>query len=163
MVNFSIFMSHLIIHGPGGLFDLNATLVIIIIQFLILMVCLNEILYKPIYIILEDRKEYVVKNLKESSKITEEVDKLTFQYNIILEKVSKKTEIEIANSEEIQKKALRNELNYSHNSIKNWLRKVAQDSVIEKDEILKTTGPIISSLYKAIEPKLIYLKPLSNI
>lgn len=163
MINLSTFIPCSIINGPGGLFDLNVTLLLVIIQFLILTVCLNEILYKPVYLILEDREKHLLKNIKESSQILEEVNLLTFQYETILQKISEKTQIEIANSEEAQKIILKTELNYSHNSIKNWLKKVVQDSVKDEHEILKHTDQIITSLYKIIEPKLINLKSLSNI
>jgi len=162
MIDISIFIPQLIVQGPGGLFDFNATLVIILFQFLILMVCLNEILYKPIYVVLEDRKDYVLKNVKESSKVTEKANILAFKYNKLIENLSKKINMKIASFEEIQKRALKTETQFSRNYIKNWLKEVAQDSIKEKNEILEETDSLIISLYKTIEPKLINLKPLSN-
>jgi len=48
MVNFSILISNSEVSGPGGLFDINATLPLVAIQFLLLMVVLNVILYSPL-------------------------------------------------------------------------------------------------------------------
>ena len=43
----------------GGLFDLNATLPLMAIQFLILMAVLNAILYKPLGAAIDARDAYV--------------------------------------------------------------------------------------------------------
>ena len=43
----------------GGLFDLNATLPLMAIQFLILMAVLNAILYKPLGAAIDERDAYV--------------------------------------------------------------------------------------------------------
>ena len=44
--------------GAGGLFDFNATLPFLAIQFLILMFVLNTILYNPLLSVINDRNEY---------------------------------------------------------------------------------------------------------
>jgi F-type H+-transporting ATPase subunit b len=41
MINLSILISSSEVSGPGGLFDINATLPLIAIQFILLMVILN--------------------------------------------------------------------------------------------------------------------------
>ena len=46
MVNFSILISNSEVSGPGGLFDIDATLPLVAIQFLVLMIILNIILEK---------------------------------------------------------------------------------------------------------------------
>ena len=56
MINFSILISLSEIEGPGGLFDINATLPLVAIQFILLMVLLNIILYSPLLTIIEERK-----------------------------------------------------------------------------------------------------------
>jgi len=48
MVNFSILISSSEVSGPGGLFDINATLPLVAIQFVLLMLILNAILYNPL-------------------------------------------------------------------------------------------------------------------
>ena len=51
------------ISGPGGLFDIGATLPLVAIQFLLLMILLNVILYSPLLTIMQERKEYILTNL----------------------------------------------------------------------------------------------------
>ncbi|MGB7488361.1 MAG: F0F1 ATP synthase subunit B', partial [Phormidesmis sp.] len=47
------------VEEAGGLFDLNATLPLMAIQFLILMAILNAILYKPLGNAIDERDAYV--------------------------------------------------------------------------------------------------------
>ncbi len=58
MINLSILISSSEISGPGGLFDINATLPLVAIQFVLLTIVLNIILYNPLLTIIEERKEY---------------------------------------------------------------------------------------------------------
>ncbi len=66
MINLSILISSSEVSGPGGLFDINATLPLVAIQFILLMVILNIILYSPLLTIIEERKEYILSHLAEA-------------------------------------------------------------------------------------------------
>jgi len=68
MINLSILISSSEVSGPGGLFDINATLPLVGIQFTVLMVILNIILYSPLLTIIEERKEYILSYLAEASE-----------------------------------------------------------------------------------------------
>jgi len=72
MINFSILISLSEVKGPGGLFDINATLPLVAIQFILLMVILNVILYSPLLTVMEERQAYILSTLAEASKILEE-------------------------------------------------------------------------------------------
>jgi len=56
MINLSILISSSEISGPGGLFDINATLPLVAIQFVLLTIVLNIILYNPLLTIIEEPK-----------------------------------------------------------------------------------------------------------
>jgi len=99
MINFSILISSSEVSGPGGLFDINATLPLVAIQFLLLMVVLNVILYNPLLTVIEERKEYILTNLSEASKILAEANTLTTQYEQELEDVRKQAQLEITKSQ----------------------------------------------------------------
>ena len=77
MINFSILISNSEVSGPGGLFDINATLPLVLIQFVLLVIILNIILYTPLLTIIEERKEYILTNLGKASEILAEANKLT--------------------------------------------------------------------------------------
>jgi F-type H+-transporting ATPase subunit b len=99
MINFSILISSSEVSGPGGLFDINATLPLVAIQFLLLMVVLNILLYNPLLTVIEERKEYILTNLSEASKILAEANTLTTQYEQELEDVRKQAQLEITKSQ----------------------------------------------------------------
>jgi F-type H+-transporting ATPase subunit b len=99
MINFSILISSSEVSGPGGLFDLNATLPLVAIQFVLLMFILNIVLYNPLLTIIEERKEYILTNLSEASKILAEANKLTTQYEQELDDVRKQAQLEITKSQ----------------------------------------------------------------
>jgi F-type H+-transporting ATPase subunit b len=58
MSNFLTLIFSSEINGPGGLFDLDATLPLVAIQFVLLMIILNIILYNTVLLVIEERKEY---------------------------------------------------------------------------------------------------------
>ena len=79
MINLSILISSSEVSGPGGLFDINATLPLVAIQFILLMVILNIILYSPLLTIIEERKEYILSHLAEASEKLAQAKELTTQ------------------------------------------------------------------------------------
>jgi len=90
MVNFSILISNSEVSGPGGLFDFNATLPLVAIQFVLLMLILNTVLYSPLLTIIEERKEYILNNLAEASEILTKANELTTYYEQELSNCAKK-------------------------------------------------------------------------
>ena len=73
------------------------------IQFVLLVVILNLILYTPLLTIIEERKEYILTNLGKASEILAEANKLTTQYEQELTNVRKEAQLEITNSQKIHK------------------------------------------------------------
>jgi F-type H+-transporting ATPase subunit b len=67
--------------GAGGLFDFNATLPLMAIQFILLTVVLTFIFYKPISRILEERETSISANLTDASKKLLKADELYKQYD----------------------------------------------------------------------------------
>ncbi|QXE46084.1 ATP synthetase subunit G (plastid) [Nitzschia inconspicua] len=154
MINFSILISSSEVSGPGGLFDLDATLPLVAIQFLLLMVILNVILYNPLLTIIEERKEYILTNLSEASKLLAEANQLTTQYEQELENVRKEAQLEITKSQKIHKEILEVELNISQKYIDNLLDTITKDLLTKKDIALNNLDEIVQSLAVNIETRL---------
>ena len=154
MINFSILISSSEVSGPGGLFDINATLPLVAIQFLLLMVVLNVVLYNPLLTVIEERKEYILTNLSEASKILAEANKLTTQYEQELEDVRKQAQLEIAKSQKIHKEILEVEVNISQKYIDNLLDTITKDLFAKKEIALNNLDEIVTSLATSIEAKL---------
>jgi F-type H+-transporting ATPase subunit b len=154
MIDFSILISSSEVSGPGGLFDLDATLPLVAIQFLLLMVVLNVILYNPLLTIIEERKDYILTNLSKASEILSEANKLTTQYEQELDSVRKQAQLEITNSQKIHKEILEVELNISQKYIDNLLDTITKDLLAKKDIALNNLNEIVESLCVNIETRL---------
>jgi len=154
MINFSILISSSEVSGPGGLFDFNATLPLIAIQFLLIMVLLNIVLYNPLLTIIEERQEYILTNLGKASEILTEANKLTTQYEQELASVRKEAQLEITNSQKIHKEILETELTISQKYINNLLDTIQKDLLAKKNIALNSLDEIVQSLCVDIETRL---------
>jgi len=154
MINLSILISSSEVSGPGGLFDFNATLPLVAIQFVLLTVVLNVILYSPLLTIIEERKEYILTNLGKASELLSEANKLTEQYEQELTNVRKEAQLEITNSQKIHKEILETELNISQKYIDNLLDTIQKDLLAKKDMALNSLDEIVQSLSADIETRL---------
>jgi len=154
MINLSILISTSEVSGPGGLFDINATLPLVGIQFVLLMVLLNIILYSPLLTIIEERKEYILTNLGKASEILAEANKLTTQYEEELISVRKEAQLEITNSQKIHKEILETELNISQKYIDDLLDTITKDLLTKKNIALNSLDEIVKSLCVDIETRL---------
>ena len=154
MINLSILISSSEVNGPGGLFDIDATLPLVAIQFLMLMVILNAILYTPLLTVIEERKEFILTNLGKASELLAEANKLTTQYEQELDNVRKEAQLEITNSQKIHKEILEVELNISQKYIDNLLDTIIKDLLSKKEIALNSLDEIVQSLCITIETKL---------
>ena len=154
MINLSILISSSEVSGPGGLFDIDATLPLVAIQFILLMIILNVILYNPLLTVIEERKEYILNNLAKASKILSEANELTAQYEQELNSVRKEAQLEITNSQKIHKEILEIELNISQKYIDNLLDNITKDLLDKKNTALNSLDAIVQSLCIEIETRL---------
>jgi F-type H+-transporting ATPase subunit b len=154
MINFSILISSSEVDGPGGLFDLNATLPLVAIQFVLLMFILNVTLYNPLLTIIEERKDYILTNLSEASDILQEANELTTKYEQELEDVRKQAQSEITKSQKIHKEILEVEVNISQKYIDSLLDKITRDLLNKKEIALNNLDEIVQSLATNIETRL---------
>jgi len=154
MINLSILISSSEVSGPGGLFDFNLTLPLVAIQFILLTVLLNIILYNPLLTIIEERKEYILTNLSKASELLAEANKLTEQYEQELNNVRKEAQSEITNSQKIHKEILEIELDISQKYIDNLLDTIQKDLLAKKNMALNSLDEIVQSLCVDIETRL---------
>merc|ERR1711966_200478 len=139
-INLSILISSSEVTGPGGLFDINATLPLVAIQFVLLMVILNIILYSPLLTIIEERKEYILNYLAEASEKLAKAKELTAQYEQDLENIH--TEI------------LNIELDISQKYIDSLLKTVLSELLNKKKTALDTLDTSVQALCSEVETKL---------
>jgi F-type H+-transporting ATPase subunit b len=154
MVNFSILISNSEVTGPGGLFDIDATLPLVAIQFILLTVVLNAILYSPLLTVITERNEYVLNNLANAYEILAQANDLTAEYEQELNKVRKEAQLEITNSQKIHKEILETELTISQKYIDDLLDNSTTDLFNKKSMALNSLDSIVQSLCVEIESRL---------
>ena len=154
MINFSTLILSSEIDGPGGLFDIDATLPLVAIQFLLLMVILNIVLYNPLLTIIEERKEYILTNLGKASELLAEANNLTAQYEEELTSVRKEAQLEITNSQKIHQEILDLEINISQKYLDNLLDTITNDFESRKTLALNNLEESVQSLCNDINTRL---------
>ena len=154
MINLSILISSSEVSGPGGLFDFNLTLPLIAVQFLLLIVILNIILYSPLLTVIEERKEYILTNLGKASELLAEANNLTAQYEEELTSVRKEAQLEITNSQKIHQEILDLEINISQKYLDNLLDTITNDFESRKTLALNNLEESVQSLCNDINTRL---------
>jgi len=154
MVNFSTLILSSEVIDPGGLFDFDAKLPLVAIQFLLLMVILNAIFYTPLSTAVTERNDFILNNLAKASEVLAKANELTAQYEQELASIRKEALLEITNSQKIQKEILEIELNTSQKYIDNLLDTMTKDLSNKKDISLNSLDKIVQSLCLEIETKL---------
>ena len=154
MVNFSILISNSDVNGPGGLFDINATLPLVTIQFILTAVVLNPILFNPLVKIIDKRDDYVSETVDKASKLLLEADILTEQYENKLESVKKETQIDIADSQEIYKEVFELILKISQTYIDDLLSDITKDLLIKKKFALNNLSQVVKTLHDDLQKRL---------
>jgi F-type H+-transporting ATPase subunit b len=154
MVNMSLLICSSETNGPGGLFDIDATLPLVAIQFVLLMIILNILLYNPLLTVIAERNEYILNNLNKASETLSKSNELTTQYEEELSNIRKEAQLEITNSQKIHKEILENELNISQKSIDNLLDTITKDLSDKKNTAVNSLVTIVQSLCLEIETRL---------
>jgi F-type H+-transporting ATPase subunit b len=152
MVNFSTLILSSEVNGPGGLFDFDATLPLVAIQFIMLMVVLNIIFFNPLLTTIKERNEFILS--AKASEILTKANILTAQYEQELTRIRKEAQLEITNSQKVHQEILEIELNISQKYIDNLLRSIITDLNSKKNLALNSLDNIVKSLCLEIENKL---------
>jgi F-type H+-transporting ATPase subunit b len=146
MINFSTLVLSSEVNGPGGLFDLDATLPLVAIQFVLLTVILNIVFYNPLLTVIEERKEYILTNLGNASKLLAEANQMTAQYEDELNLVRKEAQLEITNSQKVYKEILDLEIQISQTYLDELLTKITNDFDDKKSLALNNLEESVQSL-----------------
>nr|QYB18894.1 CF0 subunit II of ATP synthase [Climaconeis sp.] len=154
MSNFSILISNSEVSGPGGIFDFNGTLPFVAIQFILSAFILNTFLYNPLSTIIEERKEYILTYLNEASEILKHANKISEQYEQKLTYARKKAQLEITNSQKINKEVIEKELNISQKFIDDLLDTMQKYFIIKKKVAFSSLDEFVQTLSNDIESKL---------
>nr|YP_010850423.1 ATP synthase CF0 subunit II [Lophurella caespitosa]WGH13207.1 ATP synthase CF0 subunit II [Lophurella caespitosa] len=143
------------ISTKGGLFDFNATLPLMALQFLALTVILNFLYYKPVATILDDREEYIRNSLTSASASLVKADELTKTYEFELAESRKSAQKIIKSAQEEAQLIVSEKLKEAQKDAEKLLLNAYSELNIQKEQALKSLEIQIDILSDQIQKKLL--------
>merc|ERR1712054_563257 len=140
--------------GRGGLFDFGATLPLLVIQFALLTLVLNIVLYNPILNIINERNEYLLSTLTQASDLLNEANLITEKYELDLQSKRKQIQADLSSSEQIYKQVWELELQMIQKECDAYVTKYNTYLLTEKENAFKVLETKIDSLGVQILGKL---------
>lgn len=141
--------------GAGGLFDFNTTLPLMAIQFVLLMVVLTFIFYKPVSKVLEDREEYISGNLTQASDKLIKADELYKQYDEQLKTAKVNAQATIAKAEKEAKDSVALEIGEARADAAKLIERTNKELEAQKSTALAQLETQVDELSQLIKEKLL--------
>merc|ERR1712100_834715 len=140
--------------GAGGLFDFNATLPLMALQFILLTVALTFIFYKPVAKVLEDRETFISTNLAQASEKLK-ADELFTQYEEQLKEARSGAQSVIAESEKEAKEIVAQEISQARKDATNLIEQTNKEIEAQKTLALQQLETQVDALSDLIKEKLL--------
>ena len=141
--------------GAGGLFDFNATLPLMALQFILLTVALTFIFYKPVAKVLEDRETFISTNLAQASEKLVTADELYKQYDEQLKEARTSAQSVIAGSEKEAKDIVALEITQARKDATSLIEQTNKELEAQKSVALQQLETQIDELSALIKEKLL--------
>lgn len=141
--------------SKGGLFDFNATLPLMALQFLGLTVILNLLYYKPVMEVLDKRDEYIRNSLTSASASLIQADELTKTYELELAESRKSAQNIIKNAQEEAQLIVSDKIKEAQKNAEKLLLDAYDQLSIQKEEALKSLEVQVDILSEKIQKKLL--------
>ena len=144
-----------ITEGAGGLFDFNATLPLMAIQFVLLTVVLTFIFYKPVSKVIDDREVYISGNLTQASDKLLKADELYKQYEEQLKSAKANAQTIVAQSEKEAKDVVALEINDARQDAAKLIERTNKELETQKSLALQQLETQVDELSQLIKEKLL--------
>jgi F-type H+-transporting ATPase subunit b len=141
--------------GAGGLFDFNATLPLMALQFVLLTVLLTFLFYKPIATTLEERETFINKNLTDASENLLKADQLYQEYEEQLKTARTEAQSVIAQSEKEAKEIVASEIEQARKDAANLIEQTNKELEAQKVLALQKLESQVDELSQLIKEKLL--------
>nr|YP_010336627.1 ATP synthase CFO B' subunit subunit II [Rhodospora sordida]UNJ15033.1 ATP synthase CFO B' subunit subunit II [Rhodospora sordida] len=141
--------------SEGGLFDFNATLPLMALQFLLLMVLLNSVFYKPITQVLDERDEYIRQSLTEASQNVTETEELTRKYKLELSRARKEALELINQSKKEAQEIVDKKIKEAQKETESLVSEAFAELKVQQTQALNVLEKQISTLSEQIKQKLL--------
>ena len=141
--------------GAGGLFDFNATLPLMAIQFVLLTTILTFTFYKPVGKVLEERETLISGNLATASERLLKADTLYEQYDEQLKEARKNAQVIILASEKEAKEIVALEIDQARKDAASLIDKTNRELEAQKNLALEKLETQVDELSDLIKEKLL--------
>lgn len=139
----------------GGLFDINATLPLMAVQFLLLAAVLNQLFYKPLGKAIDDRREYIRSNQVEAKERLSKAERLAKQYEQELATARKQSQTVIANAQAEAQKIVADKMAKLQAEVQAKREQTQQELEQQKRETLQSLEQQVDQLSQQIIDKLL--------
>ena len=139
----------------GGLFDLDATLPLMAIQFLILAVVLNATLYKPLGNAIDSRNDYIRENQLEAKERLSKAEKLAQQYEQDLAGARRQAQATIAEAQAEAQKIAAQKIAAAQQEAQTQREQAAKEIEQQKQQALASLEDQVDALSRQILEKLL--------
>jgi len=141
--------------AKGGLFDIDATLPLMALQFLLLVAILNVVFYKPLGKALDDRAQYVRNQLGQAQERKEKSEAIAQQYEQELKDVRRQSQEIIANAQAEAEKIVAAEIQKAQQEVQMKKEEAAKTMEAEKAQALASLEQQVEELSSQIVAKLL--------
>ena len=142
-------------YGAGGLFDFNATLPLMAIQFVLLTTVLTFVFYKPVSKVIDERESYISTNLTQASEKLLTADDLYKQYEEQLKTARVNAQTIVATSEKEAKDAVAIEINQARTDASKLIEQTNKELEAQKSLALQQLEGQVEELSQLIKDKVL--------
>nr|YP_009295992.1 ATP synthase CFO B' chain subunit II [Schizymenia dubyi]AOM64927.1 ATP synthase CFO B' chain subunit II [Schizymenia dubyi] len=139
----------------GGLFDFNATLPLMALQFLALTTVLNFLFYKPVSYVLDERDEYIRNSLTTASASLLKANELTKKYEQELAESRKRAQSIIKKSQQEAQEIVSIKIREAQIDAEKLVTEAYCQLNTQKEQALKTLETQVDTLSDQIKLKLL--------
>jgi F-type H+-transporting ATPase subunit b len=145
----------LLAEEAGGLFDLDATLPLMAVQFLVLTVVLNAVFYKPLGKAIDDRDQLIRTNQTEARERLEKTKRLAEQYEAELAETRRQSQAIIAKAQAEAQKISSERIAEAQKEAQAQREQVQSELDQQKVEAMQTLEQQVGALSQQILDKLL--------
>jgi F-type H+-transporting ATPase subunit b len=139
----------------GGLFDLDATLPLMAVQFLLLVAVLNAILYKPLGKAIDERDGYIRTNLTDARERLSKAETLAKQYEQELAETRRQSQAVITAAQADAQTIAAQKIAEAQQEAQTQREQVQQELDLQKQSALQSLEQQVDSLSRQILDKLL--------
>ncbi|AFZ00621.1 F0F1 ATP synthase subunit B' [Calothrix sp. PCC 6303] len=137
------------------MFDFNATLPVMALQFLLLAALLNAIFYKPLTKVLDERDNYIQGNKLSARERLDKAERLTKEYEQQLADARKQSQAVMASATEEAQKIYASQVAEAQKEAQGQREQASKEIEQQKQEVMHSLEQQVDSLSQQILDKLL--------